>query len=886
MKSLRVKMTILIALVVLVSSGVLLLFSYQRAMNSMSSQLEISYSIAADKYAQELTALINTNATMIDTMASELTVTKLFDKSYEEFHSFLKVSFDLLNKKGYMYDIYFTYPDNHMACASDFVVDGSMDYVHDREWYTVAAETGEIFYSTPYLDSDSGLPIVTISKAVYTDGTLRGVLAADIFVKNLEEILSKAEVEPDSYAFLIDQNMGMIVHPNEAYSFDDKPLGVLDISDAQYEEVISNIQSGSKDTVYLKDYDGVVRGFVISKMTNTGWYVGIATSKDELMRGAGALIRGFTIAAIAAVVVGGLIAVFLAFLIDKLTRQQQEYEAKMLRLEKMAADEANRAKSAFLADMSHEIRTPINAILGMNEMIMRETGEKEILDYSKNIKSSGNNLLQLVNSILDFSKIEGGKMEIIPVKYKLGTMINYVVNSVKERAASKNLEFIVSVDSNLPSELFGDDTRLEQVTLNILSNAVKYTAKGYVKLVVKENERKDGSVLLYVGVSDTGIGIREDDMGRLFESFERLDVVQNRNIEGTGLGMAITTRLLELMDSELKVKSTYGTGSVFSFEVWQKIEDDTPIGDYEKTVPGVEKLKSYRESFRAPKADILIVDDTRMNISVILNLLKTTEVKMESAENGSDAIKMTEKKRYDVILLDQRMPGMDGVETLKAIQADEKNLNSKTPIICLTADAIRGARERYLKEGFSDYLSKPVEGAELEDMLLKYIPKEKIIKTSDNRNEEIASEEPADEGKEKDILLALKELGLDTESAMDYCQNDLEFYISVLNDYIADHETKKDKLSKFYKQKKWNDYSIIAHSLKSTSKTIGALELSEKAAFLEKASKEKKASDVTKEHENALKMYESLVKTISAKIPKKGNSEKDDVIEFIPENKE
>ncbi len=857
MRSLRAKMTILIALVVLISSGLLLMFNYRRAMNSLSAQIEKNYSLAADKYAQELTALINKYATMIDTLSTEIMVSRLHEKSHDEFHKYLEESFAHLNAEGYLYDIYYTYPDNTMACASDFVVDGTMDYVHDREWYYVAAETRELFYSTPYLDSDSGLPIVTISKAVYVDGEMQGTIAADIIVDSLEQIIGKAEVEPNSYAFLIDQNMGMIVHPNDAYSFNDKPLGVLDITDAQYEEVISNIMSNSKKTVYLTDYDGVTRGIVVSRMENTGWYVGIATSKEEIMRGAGELIRGFVIAAIVAVILGGIFAFFIAFVFEKMSRQQQEYDEKVLRLEKKAADEANKAKSSFLADMSHEIRTPINAILGMNEMIMRETDETQVLDYAKNIKNSGNSLLQLVNSILDFSKIEGGKMEIVPAKYSTETLVSYVINSIKERAAAKDLEFIMNVDPELPKELNGDDVRLEQIILNLLSNAVKYTPKGSVTLTLKAAERKEDSVLLYAEVADTGIGIKEEDMDRLFESFERLDTVKNRNIEGTGLGMSITTKLLRLMDSELKVKSKYGEGSVFYFSVWQKIENPEPIGEYKANNAGTEILHGYHESFRAPEARILVVDDTRMNLTVVVNLLKTTGINIDTAENGDTALKLTEQNKYDVILLDQRMPGMDGVETLKAMRAQETNKNLATPFICLTADAIRGARDRYISEGFTDYLTKPVEGEALEKMLLEYLPEEKVEK-ADSQSTSV------DEfGSVEREYQDLKKAGIDVDSGLTYCMNDMEFYESILAEFARDYTDKAEKLNTYKNDKNWKNYSILIHSVKSSARTIGAKELAARALDLEKASADGNEAVIMQNHDSVMALYEGTVNSIN-----------------------
>ncbi|MBO4337320.1 MAG: response regulator, partial [Lachnospiraceae bacterium] len=711
MKSLRTKMTILIVLMVLGSSVLLSFLSYQRAKSSLMEQMEDNYNVAAQKYALELTSWVNTNATIIDTMAAEVAVNDITLKDYETFHNYLQHSNELLNKNGFVYDVYFTYPDNTMVCASDFIADGTVDFVHEREWYTTSALTGELFFATPYLDSDTNKSIITISKAVYKDGELLGVLAADIFVDVLVDMIWNANVEENSYAFLIDQNMRMLVHPDHAYDYVDVPLEVTDIESSPYGPLVDAIKAGSDDMVFVTDYDGVQRGISTAHMTNTGWYVCIATSREELGRGVGVLLRGFVIATIISVLIGIFIAIFLARVLDQLSTQEQEYKEQVLKLEKQAADDASEAKSRFLADMSHEIRTPINAIIGMNEMILRETDDRDILGYSRNIKQSGHNLLQLINGILDFSKIEDGKMEIVPVRYSLSAQIAYFLNSVSDRANAKKLKLDFNIDPGLPLELFGDDTRINQVVINLLTNAVKYTEKGTVTLTVKELERKQDEsdpshnmILMYFEVKDTGIGIKESDMARLFESFERLDVVKNRNIEGTGLGMTITRKLLELMNSSLNVESEYGKGSTFSFELWQRIENDTPLGDYQKAIVTAGDVDAYHESFRAPDARILVVDDTKMNIVVVQNLLKKTDIRIDTAISGADSIALADENEYDLILMDQRMPGMDGTEAMKQIRKLESGKNAGTPVICLTADVVRGARDRYLEMGFNDYL--------------------------------------------------------------------------------------------------------------------------------------------------------------------------------------
>lgn len=326
MRSLRFKMTILIVLVVLISSGLLSAISYYRARETMSSQLEESYSVAAEKYANELTAWLNSRATVIEVLAVELTINELYKEDYDTLHHFLADNLRDINKFGYVYDVYFTYPDNNMVCASDFVPDGTVDFVKERNWFFKAAETRQLFYSTPYKDSDSGKSIITISKAIYKNGELKGVLAADVFVDILIDIVSGADVETDGYAFLIDQNLGMVVHPYEAYTYDDIPIGIMNIPNPIYGDIIKSIRSGSRDTVYVKDYDGVTRGIVIAKMPSIGWYVGIATDRDELMRSLGGLMSGFMIAAVVAVVIGVGIAVLLAYTLNRLNIREKEQE--------------------------------------------------------------------------------------------------------------------------------------------------------------------------------------------------------------------------------------------------------------------------------------------------------------------------------------------------------------------------------------------------------------------------------------------------------------------------------------------------------------------------------------------------------------------------------
>ena len=399
---------------------------------------------------------------------------------------------------------------------------------------------------------------------------------------------------------------------------------------------------------------------------------------------------------------------------EELTRQRE------------IAEDANKAKSAFLARMSHEIRTPINAILGMNEMILRESGEDDILEYAADIFSAGNTLLSIINDVLDFSKIEEGRMEIIPVQYRTGILVNDLVNMIKDRATRKKLEFIVEVDENIPALLTGDEIRIRQCILNILTNAVKYTETGSVKLKFGFTPDDASHINLNVSISDTGIGIKKEDLENMLTPFTRLDLNRNRTVEGTGLGMSITTNLLDLMGSKLEVESTYGEGSTFSFSLRQLVNDWSGVGDYSQTYKEYHKSAiAYCELFHAPDAKILVVDDTRVNLNVITKLLKRTQIQIDTAYSGREAIEKAKTTHYDIMLIDHMMPEMDGIETLQRLK--ELDPQSDTVYIVLTANAISGAREMYLAAGFHNYLSKPVKGKILEDMIRSNLPKEKVL---------------------------------------------------------------------------------------------------------------------------------------------------------------
>ena len=521
-------------------------------------------------------------------------------------------------------------------------------------------------------------------------------------------------------------------------------------------------------------------------------------------------------------------------MIHKMMRELNSYiddikHEQQLKEDLRVAKAASEAKSNFLSNMSHEIRTPINAVIGLDEMILRESGEENIRKYAVDIKNSGKTLLGLINDLLDFSKIEAGKLEIIPTEYELSSAINDLINMISAKASEKGLELIVDVAQDIPHVLYGDEIRIKQCVLNILNNAVKYTHEGSVKLAVSSKRISDDEISLRVSVTDTGIGIKEEDLSKLFSPFERIEESRNRTIEGTGLGMSIVKQLLDLMGSRLDVRSVYGEGSEFSFEVTQRVADHEPIGDFNETyLKSVNSLEQYHVSFVAPDAHILVVDDTPMNLNVIKGLLKQTLIQIDTAESGRQCLELAQKKHYDIILMDQRMPEMDGVETLHALQEMSATVNKSagSPVIVLTANVVSGARERFLSEGFSDYLSKPVDAVKLEKVIARTLPPQKVLAARDADCTDTQEYDRA-------FITKLDNVeGIDASVALSNCMTQ-EILKNAVHDFYVSVKSQPDRIEQLLKNGNIREYTVAVHALKSSARLIGATDLSERAAALE-----------------------------------------------------
>ena len=508
---------------------------------------------------------------------------------------------------------------------------------------------------------------------------------------------------------------------------------------------------------------------------------------------------------------------------------------------------ASKSKGQFLANMSHEIRTPINAVLGMNEIILKSSKEPETLSCAADIQSAGKSLLALVNDILDFSKIESGKMEIIPVNYDISSLLNDCYNLLSARAAEKNLKLEIKNNPDMPYLLFGDEIRIRQIIVNFLTNGIKYTERGTVCLSLDYEKCDEESILLKIAVSDTGKGISEEDQQKLFSSFQRVDEKNNRNIEGTGLGLSITKQLTDLMDGVISVESELGKGSVFRVQIPQSVKSWEKAGTLQmQSSVQLRQMNVHHMKFTAPTARILIVDDMEMNLKVIKGLLKETEIQIDTCTSGKDALVRVCNVAYDVILLDHMMPEMDGIETFRRMKTLPDNQNKSTPVIMLTANAVSGARDEYMAEGFDQYLSKPIESVNLDKMLRKYLSEKICQEVSE------AGLQSAD---------SLSQLSfLNVETGMSYCGNMKEIYLEAVETFA--NSDMRSEIQAYYEAKDWKNYQILVHGLKSSSRTIGATKLSPLAQKLESAAKEEDEATIHNEHGHMMKMYGELIEKI------------------------
>ena len=681
-----------------------------------------------------------------------------------------------------------------------------------RPWYQTAARSGaSIGYTIPYIDWGTGESVVSAVRNIFDNNNRPiGILILDIDINWLVDYVDSLAIASGGYGILVNQNMTILAHTDKSFV----GLQLQDLS-ASYSEIARILRGGGE--VLAKRAAGKNKSIEIvffARIFN-GWYIGIVSPYHQFY-------KDLYTSAFILILIGLVLSLSLCSMLLRLSSA------------KMRADEENKSKSSFLASMSHEIRTPINAITGMAELLMRGDLSSTARSYVQDIKNAGNSLIAIINDILDFSKIEAGKMEIITAKYNLSLLLNEAIHIIRVRLAEKPIKLNINIDNNIPNSLIGDAVRLRQILLNLLSNAVKYTDAGEINLSVSIENKNEKRIRLKIKVSDTGKGIRAEDIKKLFDEFSRLDLKKNRGIEGTGLGLVIVKRLCDAMEGNIEVESEYGKGSSFTVIIPQIVESEKTFLDAHDLSSDIKQdtEEEYRVKFIIPDARILIVDDILANLTVAEGLLSFYLAKIDTCSSGGKAVELVKKIDYDLIFMDHMMPEMDGIEATTCIRAWEKEKNhgrkneNNTPIIMLTANAVLGMKEMYLEKGLNDFLGKPIDVSELEQIIKQWISKEKIIEVT-----------PEDKEPARVITHNIYIPGVDVNKGIENSGGTLEIYLKVLTQLHIDIKERLPVIKTIPDAASIKNFYICIHSIKSAMATMGEKNLCEKASAMENAGK-------------------------------------------------
>ncbi len=737
-----------------------------------------------------------------------------------------------------------------------------MVYVSDVEWPYIdpSASVFDIAYRIVNVIFILILSVRIVKMVVNERNDKKGkdiLILLSIVVAFIADLVSSLELIEGYDLFSIGIALSTFILGIAVYKF-----GILDTMQLAKENVLEQTTEGvivvgvDKKLVYANDKALELMPYL--NMENAAY----ADKKlAEMFEGEYSMIKtaeGQYEAKISPLYENGILKGYMAFLIDMSFIER--YTKEIIEL-KEAAEAASRSKSLFLANMSHEIRTPMNAIVGFNELILQKSKNSEILGYANDIKTSSNSLLSIINDVLDLSRIESGKMELNEVNYKLDQLIKESVLNIKSAAENKGLEFILDVDSNLPYGLYGDNTHIRNILVNLLNNAVKYTPAGFVKFVVKLDDIRDELVTIRFAIADSGIGIKETDIPRLFDEFEKFDTKKNSGVEGTGLGLAIVKGYAELLGGQIIVDSEYGLGSTFTFVVTQKVVCSDRLANC--AIEAEEEHSKTRRKFKAPNARILITDDNEINLKVSSSLLRTYGIRVDTASSGREAIDACRTEPYDIIFMDQMMPEMDGVEAMKRIRTLLDDDSYKSIIVALTANAISGVKEQMQREGFDDYITKPIDISYMEKVLLKFLPEELIVYADEGDKEE-----PATAGKQDTFEECLE--GFDVAKGVSCCGGDMECFLEILKVYYDSGEKRLGELKSFLDTKDYKNYIIAVHGLKSSSASIGAMELSECAKAHEFSGKDEKYDFLHEDFSHLESLYRQALDKIYGALVAKG----------------
>lgn len=547
------------------------------------------------------------------------------------------------------------------------------------------------------------------------------------------------------------------------------------------------------------------------------------------------------------------------------------------------AEAANRAKSDFLANMSHEIRTPMNAVVGMSELLIEESRGRKMYDYAYNIKSAALNLLSIINDILDLSKVEAGKMELVEDKYYVQVLIKDMINLVQMAAEQKGLQMKVDMAGDIPHQLLGDEGRIRQVLINIINNAIKFTKTGHVSVSVSSSYIDEEHINLQFVIEDTGIGIKKEDIGAIFEAFQQVDMKKNRSSEGTGLGLPITKKFVDLMQGDIQVESEYGKGTKFTIRIRQRVVDKRTVEEVPMTRAEVEEKKG--KMFVCKEYKVLVVDDNLINRKVATAMLASYAFQIHEANSGSMAIELVKKHDYDMIFMDHMMPEMDGVEATRIIRTECGERAKKIVIIALTANAIQGAREMYLENGFEDFLSKPFERTQMHSILERWIPSEKreyveveskVKKRAAQRDafDAMKNTTPEQESEPENELAKYLMNGVNVWETVNGLNGGMDRYLELLQDFLTEGTTKKERIYQLAQNKDYDGYAKEIHTLKVDAMNIGAENLSKEAGEHEDVIKEGSYEFANLKHPQLIMNYERILAEIERVLKKKQSEDK------------
>ncbi|MDR1039772.1 MAG: response regulator [Deltaproteobacteria bacterium] len=679
------------------------------------------------------------------------------------------------------------------------------DFVpEERPWFDAAlrARVGESSYTEPYVDYEKGTLIISIVRQLSDpEGNERGMIVVDVDMAFFQAYMDSLPLPTGTYGVIMNANKLILGHP------DPNHLGSFfrDVSDGYRQIYESLLANGKVEALRFTEGHGEDAIASIRRMYN-GWYVVLITPYWTYYRDVYLALATLT-------ALGLVFATALSLVLVRLYSDRERSENE------------NQTKSSFLARMSHEIRTPLSAIIGLSELVHREYGKPKGLEYITGIQNSGEILLGIIDEILDFSKIQTGQLSIVSVPYNTASTINDLLTIIRVKVAETGLEFSVDISPELPSVLIGDAVRIRQVLMNLLSNAVKYTKEGFVRLSASSEPTGDHTVRLYFMVEDSGKGIRDEDLPKLFREFSRVDAQQNPSIEGTGLGLSIAKSLCEAMGGEISVESTYGKGSAFTATVTQIVFDWEPMGEFRPGSVGPDRKQNA--SFTAPGAKILIVDDFSSNLLVAEGLLQPYMAQVYTCMNGREAVDLVRTEGFDLVLMDHMMPVMDGLQAVAEIRRMDGGAYAGLPVIALTANAVSGMRKIFLDSGFNDFLSKPIDVFRLDELLRKWLPADKL---------EGPPPVAGPDGTAQEAPLPMIE-GLDAEEGIRRTGGSRARWLDTLGVFLRDVRERSGVLDRIHDSDGLKDFTILAHAIKGSLANIGAEALSVSAAELEAAAR-------------------------------------------------